>query len=301
MMQQTGRWRYPLGLALVFLAWQIGQWPWLLVVQACTHVDVTQGQHRLFEATKQLDPNLNLALMLSAFAVGLGMLLGVQKYVHRLPVIGLLGPVKSFDINRFAFAFGCWLAVIGCLSWAEWIWSPQAYQWQFRPVPFVVLTLIALLLIPVQTAFEEMLFRAYLYQGLSQVFHRPVWVVLITGLLFGALHAMNPEVSQLGMGIMGYYIGTGVFLGLIRAFDQRLELCWGFHTANNVFMALWSTSSWSVFQTPALWRQLDMPDVGIEIFISLGVLFPLILRIFSLRYGWPSWRQALWAPTALNH
>jgi membrane protease YdiL (CAAX protease family) len=48
--------------------------------------------------------------------------------------------------------------------------SPEDYVYNFNLVPFLKLAIVAILLIPLQTSFEEYLFRAYMMQGLGAFF-----------------------------------------------------------------------------------------------------------------------------------
>ena len=67
-------------------------------------------------------------------------------------------------------------------------------------------------------------------QGLG-IMAKNRWVPLVvTSVLFGAMHFFNPEVDKLGYGIMVYYMGTGFFLGIMTLMDEGLELALGFHT-----------------------------------------------------------------------
>ena len=76
--------------------------------------------------------------------------------------------------------------------------------------------------------------------------------LLVTSVLFGLMHAANPEVEKMGFIIMLYYIGTGLFLGILTLMDEGLELALGFHAANNLIGALLLTSDWSALQTNSL-------------------------------------------------
>jgi membrane protease YdiL (CAAX protease family) len=51
-------------------------------------------------------------------------------------------------------------------------------------VPFLILVLIAVLLIPLQTSFEEYLFRGYWMQGLGILAKKPLGPI---GINFGSL------------------------------------------------------------------------------------------------------------------
>ena len=104
-------------------------------------------------------------------------------------------------------------------------------------------------LIPIQTSWEEYVFRGYLMQGFATLFRSRWGALLLTSFVFGSLHLFNPEVEKLGYGVMIYYIGTGLFLGILTLMDEGIELALGFHAANNLTTALLVTSSWTAFQT----------------------------------------------------
>jgi len=92
---------------------------------------------------------------------------------------------------------------------------------------------------------------------------------------------------------LAYYIGTGFFLGILTLMDEGLELALGFHAANNLFTALLVTSSWTAFQTESLFIDISEPSLGAEIFLSLGLLFPLFLWFMAKRYHWSNWKNKL--------
>ena len=83
-------------------------------------------------------------------------------------------------------------------------------------------------MIPIQTSLEEYIFRGYLMQGFAGMFKNRWAPLLMTSLIFGSLHMFNPEVEKLGYGIMVYYIGTGLFLGILSLMDEGIELSYRF-------------------------------------------------------------------------
>ena len=105
----------------------------------------------------------------------------------------------------------------------------------------------------------------------------------------------NPEVDKLGPIIMVYYIGTGLFLGIITLMDDGLELALGFHAANNLFTALLVTADWTVFQTHSVLKDLSDPsEMGIvEIFVPIFVVFPILIFILAKKYKWSNWKDKL--------
>ncbi len=158
---------------------------------------------------------------------------------------------------------------------------------------FIPLAIIAVLLIPLQTSFEEYLFRGHMMQGIG-LMAKNRWVpLIITSTLFGLMHAANPEVEKLGPGIMIYYIGTGFFLGILTLMDEGLELALGFHAANNLITALLVTSDWTAFQTDSIYKDVSDPVLGWDVLIPVFVIYPILLFIFSRKYGWKNWKDKL--------
>jgi len=109
------------------------------------------------------------------------------------------------------------------------------------------------------------------------------------------MHIANPEVEKLGPIIMVYYIGTGLFLGMITLMDDGLELALGFHAANNLFTALLVTADWTAFQTDSILKDMSNPKtMGLgEIFVPVFVIFPILFFILSKKYKWTNWKDKL--------
>ncbi len=231
--------------------------------------------------------------MLVPFAIGLGVLFLWVKYIHYQSITSLTTSRKRIDWKRIFFSFGLW-AIIGILITAvDMYFSPQDYVFNFKLEPFIYLFVIAVPLIPIQTSFEEYLFRGYMMQGIG-IMAKNRWIPLvITSVLFGLMHLGNPEVEQLGYGIMVYYIGTGFFLGILTLMDEGLELALGFHAANNLITALLITSDGTAFQVDALFKSVAEPTLGFDMLVPLFVLYPILIFIFARKYKWTDWRNRL--------
>jgi len=227
------------------------------------------------------------------FAVGLIMIFLWVKYIHRQSITSLTTSRKKVDWKRVFFSFGLWTLITVLLLGIDYALSPENYQWNFELVPFLTLAIIAIVLVPIQTSFEEYFFRGYLMQGLGVAF-KYKWVPLfLTSTIFGLLHLGNPEVAKLGNLIMIYYIGTGFFLGILTLMDEGLELALGFHASNNLITALLVTADWTAFQTNSVFKDVSEPAMGIDVLIPVCVIFPILLFIFSKKYGWTNWRNKL--------
>jgi membrane protease YdiL (CAAX protease family) len=261
---------------------------YILTLESPVPVDVAMSQ-----MIEQLGSNVVLILLLFPLALGLVFLLGWVKLVQEQPIRALTTSRKKIDWNRIWYAFGLWGGITVLLTLVDVYFSPEDFRWNFELAPFLKLAVIAILLIPLQTSFEEFMFRGHMMQGLGILVRNRWFPLLVTSLLFGLMHIGNPEVDKLGIGVMVFYIGTGLFLGIITLMDEGLELALGFHAANNLFGALLVTADWTAFQTNSMYRDVSEPVLGWDILVPVFVIFPLLLYFFSKKYGWTHWKERL--------
>lgn len=287
-------WRYILGLLAVFVCWQIlGGIP--LIVALLLKVDslsaVAGGD--LGAMAKVLGTNTFLFLMLLTFAIGLLSLFAYVKFVHKQSIKQLTTSRKKVDWRRIMLAFTLWAVISTVFIVIDIQLSPEDYLFNFKLVPFLILAVIAILMIPIQTSMEEYYMRGYMMQGLG-VMAKNRWLpLLVTSLLFGTMHIFNPEVEKLGYGILVFYIGTGFFLGILTLMDEGLELALGFHAANNLTAALLVTADWTAFQTDSVYRDISDPLLGWDVLVPVFVVYPILLFIFSRKYKWTNWKERL--------
>ncbi|CDF78925.1 abortive infection protein [Formosa agariphila KMM 3901] len=293
----TDWWRYIVGVILAFIGISIFSAPHLIAISMKTlqgdvdlsRMDDTNYILGLFES------NLNLIFVMLPFLGGLIFLFIAVKYIHKLSILKLTTTRATIDWKRVFFSFGLWGAISSLFIIIDYTMYPENYLYNFQLNKFLILLVIALVLIPFQTSFEEYMFRGYLMQGIGVV-SKTKWLPLIlTSVIFGGLHIANPEVEQLGYTIMVYYIGTGLFLGVMTLMDEGMELSLGFHAANNFFTALLVTSDWSALQTYSVFKDISNPgEAGfLEIFLPVFVIFPILLFIFSKKYNWTDWKEKL--------
>lgn len=288
-------WRYLVGVIVIFVAWQIvGMIP-LLVFLGIEMVNGAALTTDISAMAELLGNNLFLFLMLISFAVGLVGVIMSSKYLHKQSFTHLTTARKKIDWSRFWFIFIIWGIFSVGSTILSYYFSPDDYVYALNVKPFVILCVIVVVLIPLQTSFEEYLFRGYLMQGLAVTFKNRWLPLIITSVGFGLLHGLNPEVDKLGPIMMVFYIGTGLVLGIMTLMDDGLELALGFHAANNMFTALLVTSDWSALQTDALLTYTADPQkMAIsEIVAPVLIVYPILLLVLSKKYGWTNWKDKL--------
>lgn len=289
-------WRYILGFIAVFFVWQIiGAIPLGAALLART-IETGDMPIDIGGMSRLLGSNLFLFLMLITFAIGLFGLYLVVRFLHNQTWLSLTTARSKIDWKRIFFAFLTWTFVSAFFIILDVQLAPDDYIFNFDLKPFLILALIAVILIPIQTSFEEYFMRGYLMQGLGTLTGNRWIPLLATSLFFGLLHIFNPEVEKMGMGIMVFYIGTGLFLGVLTLMDDGLELALGFHAANNLTAAILVTADWTAFQTHSLYRDISEPELGWDVFIPVLIIYPLLLIFFSFRYGWKNWKERLTGP-----
>ena len=290
-------WRYVVGTIIIFLiGWQlIGTIPLTIVsfLEAGSLPEFLSASESSFASLFPAKSNLYLLLILLTFIGGFIALIFVIKYIHKQTLTQLTTSRKKIDWGRFFFGFGLIATLSIVTTVLDFYSNPENYVVQFELIPFLIMLVIVVTLIPIQTSFEEYFFRGYLMQGIG-IAAKNKWVpLLITSVIFGGLHFFNPEVEKIGNIAMVYYIGTGFFLGIITLMDEGMEISLGFHAGTNLIIALLVTSDWTVFQTNSILLDLSEPGAGIEVVLPVFILYPMLLAIMAWKYKWTGWREKL--------
>ena len=241
----------------------------------------------------QLGANTVLVINLLPLVLGFFFMLFWYKFILNLPLKSAISSRSRVDFKRIFFSFLLWGLLVGGLLFIEILSTPENYVWNFDKQKFMTFALIAVLLIPLQTSFEELLFRGHMIQGIGIHTKSRAAALMITSILFGLMHIANPEVGELGYGILTYYIGTGFLFGIITLMDEGLELVLGFHAANNLIGALLVSAEWTAFRVDSLYIDISKPEFNFTMWIPLLVIYPLILLILAKKYKWSNWNYRL--------
>src|SRR5699024_10718937 len=289
-------WRYLIGSLIIILFSLIGQIPLSLVILIKSSGFSESGpkaMQNLMQAS-DLSANAFTFLMLISFVFAFVGIFLVVRFLHRQSFKSVTTTRKKVDWKRIIFSFSLMAGFVILSTYIDYQTHPEDYAVHFRLVPFLILLVIGVFLIPIQTSVEEYVFRGYLMQGFGMLAQNRWFPLLMTSVIFGSLHIFNPEISQFGYGILAYYIGTGLFLGIMTLMDEGMELSLGFHAANNLVGALLVTADWSAFQTESVLKDLTHPSgVGLETFVPLLVIYPIFLLVMARKYHWKDWKNKL--------
>jgi membrane protease YdiL (CAAX protease family) len=214
---------------------------------------------------------------------------------HKRHWMTLINTASYLDKNKILFGMAIWgvihLAKIGVYV----ALNPSAYSFSTNYIGIISFSLALIVLVPLQCAFEEMLFRGYILQQGARVI-KQVWaLVLGSTILFALMHIFNPEVRQYGFAVvMPFYISLGAICCVITIMDNRNELAIGLHTINNIFaLLLLGNDSSAIPPSRILLAHNPSP---MSLFDSLYFIFggAVFVYIMSRKYKWGSW-SILWS------
>ena len=292
---KTDIWRFLLTFFLTLVGWQIVG----IIPISITAIWHAKDYNQFLAAGNDnfmglgIDANLYLFVMVLMFAIGLAFLLIGITGIHKRSIRSVMTSRTSFDWKRFFWAAALWAILSISFMAVDYFNHPQDFVWNFKLVPFIILVLISVLFIPLQTSFEEVFFRGFFMQGIGLASRNRLTPLLLTSIIFGLLHSLNPEVEKMGMQLMIYYIGTGLLFGVITLMDEGLELTLGLHAANNITAAIFVTTNWTVFQTDALFIDYSEPTMGYLVMVPLLIIYPIVLFILARKYKWSDWKEKL--------
>lgn len=280
---------YILGIALIISVYLLGSYFLILDLQWNFGIESFDGISQK-EIVRILGNNRFLAWLIVPFLFVALFLVIHTKFVHKRTVLSIFSGRKTFDWKRVLFSFSLLFSVLSLFLFIQYL-SSDSLIFQFDLQKFIPLFFIAIFLLPIQTSCEELLFRSYILQGIKMRTKKNSVAVLISGLMFGAIHIGNPEIAKIGYHIIVYYMLVGVFLALISLFDNGIELALGYHAANNVFAALMITNNWQAFQTDAVFMDISDPGMGLDTIIGILFILPLVFFIFYKKYKWHSLKE----------
>jgi uncharacterized protein len=234
-----------------------------------------------------LGANGGFILMMIPFVTGLIAFILLVKPLNGRTLKMTINGTDKIRWNRFFISGFIWLILSALYLFFYMKFDPSNFKINNQTISLLVLSVLSILFIPFQAAFEEILFRGYLMQGFAALLRNRWFPVIMTSILFGLMHAFNPEIKAFGFFIMiPQYIVFGLIFGIVTIMDDGIEATMGAHAANNIFLCIMVTSSSSALQTPALYEQFHIhPMVDFGALIVTGVVFILALKII---FRWES-------------
>jgi uncharacterized protein len=231
-------------------------------------------------------PWLLLACELFIFVVAmLGLWFGV-KFIQQKKFLSIITGHQPFRIKRVLSGIIIW-GTLQILLLVIALWqSPGDFEYTFNLSQFIPVLIVAVLMLPIQTWFEEFYVRGNLLQGFAFATKSPWLSILITSLIFAGLHMFNPEAVKYGrLAVLPQYLLPAILFGVIAVLDEGLELAMGMHFINNLFGTVVLTSSDSAIQASTIWRNNAPLNMTAEN-ISYTIIMLVVIAFLWWRYKW---------------
>lgn len=228
-----------------------------------------------------LNPNVGFVMMLFPFIAGLIAFILLVKPLNNRTFKMTINGTGKIRWDRFLISGTVWLILSALYLLFYLKLDPANFTINNKTVSLIILSIVSVLFIPFQAAFEEVLFRGYLMQGFAALVKNRWFPLIMTSIFFGLLHAFNPEVKEFGFFTMiPQYITFGLIFGIITILDDGIEAAMGAHTANNIFLCIMITNRSSALQTHALFEQNNIhPWTEFAALVFTGIVFILILKM----------------------
>jgi membrane protease YdiL (CAAX protease family) len=291
-------WRYVVMIAVVLIASNtIGAIPLLIAIaiksgstpEVFSQLSANPNDYSVLG----LEPNTLLIMMIFPFIAGLAAFILLVKPLNSRTLKETINGTGRIRWSRFFVSAFIWLILSAVYLFMYLKLDPANFTLNNKTTSLIILSVMSLMLIPFQAAFEEVIFRGYLMQGFTAILRNRWFPVIMTSVVFGLMHALNPEVKEFGfLTMMPQYILFGLIFGVITILDDGIEAAMGAHAANNIFLCIMVTNKSSALQTPALYEQQNVyPWTELAALMFIGIVFVLILKMvfkwkdFSVLFG----------------
>jgi membrane protease YdiL (CAAX protease family) len=279
-------WRYIVMIAAVLIASNtIGAVPLLIgmLVKSVSNPEIFSqlASNPNDYSVLGLDQNILLFMMIFPFIAGLAAFILLVKPLNGRTLNDTINGTGKIRWNRFFISAFVWFILSALYLVIYLKYNPSNFNVNNKTISLIILVVISVVLIPFQAAFEEVIFRGYLMQGFAALLRNRWFPLVMTSVLFGLMHSLNPEVKEFGfLTMMPQYILFGLIFGVITIMDDGIEAAMGAHAANNIFLCIMVTNKASALQTPALYEQIRIyPWTEFVGLFFTGIAFVLILKI----------------------
>ncbi len=285
---QNQFWKYLINIVVGFVAANfIGSLPLIAIILYKSYQsggNISPNPNNVADLTPYgISSNVGLILLMIPMVFSLITTVLLLKPLHKRTFSEVVNGTKKIRWDRFFYAAGIWTILMLIYLIIDYSLDPSNFVLQFNLTEFIFLVIISFLFIPLQTTYEELVFRGYLGQAIGAWTKNRWLVIIIPSILFALMHSANPEVKEFGFwAVMPQYLIFGLIFGLLMVLSDGIELSMGVHAANNIFYSLFVTNASSVLQTPAVFNQQHV-DANRETLI-LTILGIILVAVFMKKY-----------------
>ncbi len=239
-----------------------------------------------------LAPERNLIVGVTTFV---GLFLGFWMWIRLLCKTSLrafcFGRERKADVKTGAITGGLYLVGL----FLGQLLTIKEITYDHQPVSIVLINLLlCLLLVWIQTTWEELVFRGLFlripFKDKMPGVRRGLVAAIVSSLLFMSAHLYNPEVttqSGLSMALSAsVYFITAFFMFLSNLMIGGMEGGLAIHFVNNFFCFFFVRAEVTALETPAIFVDHTQADIGLKQLLAIFITYipPMIyLTIRAVR------------------
>ena len=266
-----------MGTAVILVMWLVGGSLVSLAILPWSGVNIAA----FMESPEDFDAFPSWGFLLFALVSFIPLLIGVlvaYRLILGVRLKNLFAARVPFRMWRVGWGAVAWIGTMAAPAIVAVALAPADFQGGFDWTAFLPYAVVAVLLLPMQTTAEEVFFRGWIIQGLSQRWSN-IWLLsAISGLLFGLPHLANPEAIGATLPALISYSMVGFALAWVTVRDRSLEIAIGAHAANNLFAAIVVGYEGGALPAEAPFVSQGGPEWGFESLFTL-VLVPLFILL----------------------
>lgn len=207
-------------------------------------------------------------LVILVFGIALLAFIMAASKFHQRPIMSFISEDRKFNFKYYFIGFISWGILLFIGNLITDFGTFKNFVYNFNPKYFCYLLLVGFIAIGIQSFFEEIIIRGYLFQALHMRIKNIFILIVLNALIFGVLH-------------FGYGIGSflsswlfGIAFAIIVVFQKRIEFVSGAHNANNLLLALvfldLSDVSKEKFNWSINWTEFGLQTTALLILIGIA-------------------------------
>jgi len=208
--------------------------------------------------------------------------LAAAKYILQIPLKEFITNNPHIRVRRGVLACFLWILLLSLFTVLESLFSPNQLIFTLKIRSLLLFLPAALIMVTIQAASEELLFRTFLGRWIAIYSARKLPAAIVSGVLFMSVHLFNPEVTLYNnsWAIYLFYFFFGFILMYFSLKDGGYELAIGIHVGNNLFSSILVNYEGSVMPTPSLFTAQSDSPVPALIFLILAsmIMYWVFLR-----------------------
>jgi len=262
------------GTLLVITFWLIGGsvFTFLLLPDSVPDEATVEGLAGFFN---NLDSWYALLILLIGFIPLFVGIMVAHVWVLKLPLKELFAIQRNWSWKRMWLGFNLWGGLLTLTIIPVFIFNPESISFVLNWETFLPFLLIGLILFPIQTTSEELLFRGWFTRLFAQSFKSRTILSIIGGILFMIPHLPNPEALLNPFGAVSAYILIGFTFTWVTIRDRGLELAVGGHLINNLLAGIIFPYEGGVLPSEGVWfltaESFDFQTFGLIIVAFLFI------------------------------